>query len=187
MGPAKDPIDRLLEGRELPRELVARFNSWNISRQEQDSFRDRMWAAQPTREEIASLARASNPWAVLGELEARPLPADRARARPSKESSSAPQTSSISSSTAETTTDRAGAETEPTPLAEAELPREHRANPYADRLRDMSDADLFEFYTNFIKLYHLDSPYAVPRAMLKDSKLLIYEALVAEVGCRKRS
>lgn len=180
MGPHRNPEDRLLEGRELPKELLEKFNAWNISRQERDTFRDRLWATRPTKAEIETLAAAKNPWAELGKLEERPYPSKKNQHQqlPTIDSRERDDLEDVSSPVEE--------EPAPPPLAKATLPKIPSTNPYADRLRDMSDEDLLEFHDNFIKLYHLDSPYAVPEAMLQDSKLLIYQALTAEVHYRKR-
>jgi len=180
MGPHRNPEDRLLEGRELPKELLKKFNAWNISRQERDTFRDRLWATCPTSAELDTVAAAKNPWAELGRLEDRPHPPKR------DQHQKLPPLASREGDEPEE--DRSPIEEKPAhqPLAKAVLPKLPSMNPYTDRLREMSDEDLLEFYDNFRKLYHLDSPYAVPEAMLQDSKLLIYQALTAEVLNRKQ-
>jgi len=180
MGPHRNPEDRLLEGRELPKELLEKFNAWNISRQERDTFRDRLWATCPTKAEIETVAAAKNPWAELAKLEERPTPPRREQFRPG------PMIGKEDYNEADDEQKNARATPSEPPLTAASLPKRPSENPYAERLRDMSDEDLFDFYNNFRKVYHLDSPYAVPEAMLQDSKLLIYQALTAEVLNRKQ-
>lgn len=187
MGLHRRPEDRLLEGRELPRALADRFKTWGISRQEQDSFRDRMWATGITKDELAALAAAPNPWAELSRLEERPRPPSQGQTRPHKDSAAAENTDeSLAPDGYFEEAPQLDPASAPAPLRGAILPPRSRSNPYAERIRDLCDQDFFEFHDNFIKLYHLDSPYAVPQAMLQDSKLLIYEALIAELACRKR-
>jgi len=178
MGPHHRPEDRLLEGRELPPELTERFDSWDISRQERDTFRDRLWATCPTTAELEAVSIAKNPWAELGKLEERPLPPLVARHQ------QPPKTNPHGEDLVKAPAPAKGAATD-SPLTQATLPQPPSSNPYAEHLRHMGDEDLFEFHTTFTKLYHLDSPYAVPEAMLQDSKLLIYQALTAEVRYRK--
>ncbi len=65
----------------LPPELKARFDSWGISRSQQDRFRDDLNATEPTPEELTRVIEAKNPWAIVyGELQKRPKPPESERA-----------------------------------------------------------------------------------------------------------
>ncbi|MFM1847406.1 MAG: hypothetical protein RL417_880 [Pseudomonadota bacterium] len=180
MGPHRRSEDRLLEGRELPAELAERFKAWGISRQESDSFRDRLWGTCPTGAELTALAEAKNPWAELAYLEDRPHPPRHLQARPFKSSTPSedePLTRSAPTQDGKPEGDRL--------LQESKLPPPPTENPSALAIRAMGDRDLLSFYEDFRKAYHLDSPFANPTLTLDSSKLEIYEALTNEVKIRR--